>query len=206
MTGSETRPATADRRAALRARLIELATARIAAEGLGALKARSLAAEAGCSVGAIYNVFGDLDDLVLAVNGETFRALGAQVTAAVAKHAEADPAERMIVMSEAYLAYATENPLLWRALFDVNMRVDGDVPEWYLAALDRLLAIIDAPLAEVFPDLPPEEIRVRTRALFSSIHGITLLGLERRISAVGQDRLSDMIRYIITSATRPGAT
>ncbi|TFL18449.1 TetR/AcrR family transcriptional regulator [Jannaschia formosa] len=201
----ETRPATADRRAALRDRLIELATARIAAEGLGALKARTLASEAGCSVGAIYNVFGDLDDLVLTVNGETFRALGAHVLAAVARAAQADPTERMIVMSEAYLDFATRNPLLWRALFDVKMTTEGAVPEWYLAALDRLLAIIDGPLAEVFPHLPKAEIRVRTRALFSSVHGITLLGLERRISAVEQDRLSDMIRYILTSATRPGA-
>lgn len=199
---TETRPATADRRAALRERLVALATARIAAEGLGALKARSLAAEAGCSVGAIYNVFGTLDDLVLAVNGETFRALGGHVLAAVEAEAQADPTERMIVMSEAYLDFASRNPQLWRALFDVQMSTAGDVPDWYLAALDRLLSIIDAPLAEAFPDLPASEVRVRTRALFSSVHGITLLGLERRISAVEEDRLSDMIRFVITAATK----
>jgi AcrR family transcriptional regulator len=203
---SETRPATADRRAALRETLLRLAADRIAAEGLAALKARALAAEAGCSVGTLYNVFGDLDDLVLAVNGETFRALGAHVGAAIARADAADPTERLIVMSEAYLDFASRNPLLWRALFDVEMRSDGPVPDWYRAALDRLLAIIDAPLAEVFPDLSPSEIRVRTRALFSSVHGITLLGLERRISGVERDRLSEMIRFVLTSATKRGVS
>ncbi|GIT91646.1 TetR family transcriptional regulator [Jannaschia pagri] len=196
------RATTTDRRAALRDTLIELATRRIAQDGSAALKARALAAEAGCSVGAIYNVFGDLGDLVLAVNGETFRRLGAHVVEAVAPAENADPTERLIAMSEAYLGFAAENPLLWRALFDVEMSRDTEVPDWYLSALDQLLSIIDAPLVEVFPDLSPSEVRVRTRALFSSVHGITLLGLERRISAVEEDRLPDMIRFIITSTTR----
>ena len=189
--------ATADRRAALREKLIEIATQTIADEGLSALRARDLAAKAGCSVGAIYNVFGDLKDLGLAVNGETFKHLGAHVMAGVAKADGQPPVDRMIAMSEAYLDFATQNTLLWRALFEVEMRNDSDVPEWYMTALDGLLGIIDQPVSEIHPELPPEEVRVRTRALFSAIHGIVLLGVEKRISSVGGDRLSDMIKYLM---------
>ena len=44
------------RREDLRNKLIELGEAIIAEHGLSALKARTLAAEAGCSVGAIYHI------------------------------------------------------------------------------------------------------------------------------------------------------
>ncbi|WP_179378036.1 TetR/AcrR family transcriptional regulator [Jannaschia marina] len=192
---------TADRRATLRETLIKLARARIAAEGTSALKARDLAKAAGCSVGSIYNVFGDMHDLVMAVNGQTFAALGSHVTEAVTAAETGDPTARMVVMAEAYLDYAAQHPLLWRALFDVPITAESDLPEWYLAALDDLLAIIDTPLREVFPDLPDAEIRLRTRALFSAVHGIVLLGIEDRISGVPDDSLSDMIRFILSSAT-----
>lgn len=192
---------TADRRATLRETLIDLARVRIATDGAGALKARDLAQAAGCSVGSIYNVFGDMHDLVMAVNGQTFAALGAHVTAAVDASATTDPTDRMVVMGEAYLEYAAEQQSLWRALFDVPITGDSDLPDWYLTALDELLAIIDAPLREVYPALPDVEIRLRTRALFSAVHGIVLLGVEDRISGVAEDRLSDMIRFILSSAT-----
>ena len=50
------------RREVLRKSLIDIATQRIARDGLSALRARDLAGDAGCAVGAIYNVFGDLND------------------------------------------------------------------------------------------------------------------------------------------------
>ncbi|MEM7490017.1 MAG: TetR/AcrR family transcriptional regulator [Pseudomonadota bacterium] len=194
---------TADRRADLRDRLIDLARARIEAEGPAALKARDLARAADCSVGSIYNVFGDMHDLLVAVNGRTFLALGAHVTEAVTRAEESDPTERMIVMSEAYLDFASAHPRLWRALFDTRITLsDPDVPDWYLSALDDLFAIIDAPLRQVFPDLPADMIRIRTRALFSSVHGIVLLGVEQRASGVGPDHLPEMIRFIISAVTQ----
>ena len=189
---------TADRRAALRATLIDLARETIAESGLRALKARDLAKSAGCSVGAIYNVFGDLNDLAMAVNGETFKALGAHVLQGLEPHAAAAPVDRLIAMSEAYLDFASQNPRLWRALFDISVTRSA-APEWYLQALDNLFAIIDAPIAEVFPDLSQPAVRIRTRALFSSVHGIVLLGIEARISGVGEDDMPEMIRFVLRS-------
>ena len=91
------------RREALRSNLIEIAERTISNDGLRALRARDLAKEAGCAVGAIYNVFDDLTELILAVNLRTFHRLGEDVSAAVATRAEAPPVDRLIVMAKAYL-------------------------------------------------------------------------------------------------------
>ena len=54
------------RREDLRLKLLDLAEATIKQHGLSSLRARDLATAAECSVGAIYNVFNDLDGLVAA--------------------------------------------------------------------------------------------------------------------------------------------
>lgn len=190
--------ATKARKAALRKKLIELAEAQIAAEGLSSLRARGLAKEAGCAVGAIYTHFTDLDALVLEVNGRTFRRLGSSVAASVAAAADQPPRDRLIAMSHAYLHFAAEHAFLWRALFDVEMSADGPVPQWYLDALGGLFSYIAAPLAELFPDMAEHELDLLTRALFSSVHGIVLLGLEKRISGVPLAQIEQMIAQVLS--------
>src|ERR1700712_4959872 len=71
------RESTLARRTSLTGRLVDLAEAMIGSGGLDDLRARALADAAGCSVGAIYIVFPDLDELVLAVNSRTLDAIDA---------------------------------------------------------------------------------------------------------------------------------
>ena len=67
---------TEERREALKEKLTDAAEEIITTKGVAEIKARDLAKMAGCSVGAIYNVYADLNDLIMAVNGRTFRRLG----------------------------------------------------------------------------------------------------------------------------------
>ena len=185
------------RRAELRERLVDIAEAQIRKDGSTSLRARALAEKAGCAVGAIYNVFTDMPGLQLAVNGRTFARLGDRVTKAVSEVGEAPPVERLIVMAKAYLYFAVDDPKLWRALFEVEMTQESEVPEWYMRDLSQLFAIIAGPLAELDPKAPQDVIELRTRALFSSVHGIVMLGLERRISGVPIARMEEMIEFLL---------
>ncbi len=187
-----------ERRARLRETLIDVAEAKIANDGLHSLKARDVAKEAGCALGAIYTHFEDMQALIMAVNGRTFRRLGAFVTHAVEDTSPARPHDHLIVMSHAYLAFAAENTFLWRALFDLEMSTEGRVPDWYLQELAALFAIIAKPLADIYPDKSPAELDLTVRALFSAVHGIVLLGLEKRISAVPMVAIEQMIETLLS--------
>jgi AcrR family transcriptional regulator len=205
MTDAPKKPSKADlRREDLRRRLIDIAEKRIAAEGLPAVKARDLAKAADCAVGAIYNVFPDLNGLIMAVNGRTFQALGKSVAASVAASSPDKPQAELITMSLAYLRFANDNTNLWRALFDLEMSTEMEVPQWYLAELGKLFALIGAPLTRLFPDDPQAEVEMMTRTLFSSVHGIVLLGLQRRISGVPMDKIERMIAVLLSTATSQG--
>ncbi len=184
------------RRAQLREKLIESAETRIDRDGLAELRARDLAKDAGCALGAIYNVFDDLNAIVMAVNGRTFQRLGQTVGDSFDG---SEPAvERLIVMSTAYLNFADEETNLWRALFDLNMADDGPVPDWYREALRGLFAYIAEPVGELFPELDRVELDLMTRALFSSVHGIVTLGLENRISGVPPEQIERMISQVLS--------
>ena len=184
------------RRQELRDKLIVIAERTIAQNGLSALRARDLAKEAGCAVGAIYNVFGDLTDLTLAVNARTFHRLGADVAEALADAPE-DPVEQLIVMAQAYHHFAAQNHQSWRALFDVERAPGEAAPDWYLQEMGRLFRYISDPLAVVFPDRPTDELALLTRALFSSVHGIVLLGLDEASAGVSTENIDRMIALVL---------
>lgn len=186
----------AARKEALRVKLVDLAEAQIAKGGLRSVKARDLAKEAGCALGAIYNAFDDLQALFMAVNGRTFQRLGFAVAQSV-EDVQAGPNERLIIMSEAYLGFAAENTNLWRAMFDLEMSTDDEVPDWYLVALAGLFENISRPLSEIYPDMDAESLDLMTRSLFSSVHGIVLLGLEKRISGVPPEKIKSMISMLL---------
>lgn len=189
---------TAKRRADLREKLIDIGEIEIRENGMASLRARSLAEQAGCAVGAIYNVFEDLTGLILAVNGRTFHRMGSEVSATVTDDS-APAVDRLIAIANGYLHFATANPNLWRALFEVEMSTEADVPDWYIEELGRLFTIISHPLADLYPDADLSDLDLRTRTLFSSVHGIVLLGTERRISAVPLERIEQQIAFLLRS-------
>jgi AcrR family transcriptional regulator len=153
------------RRDDLRRRLIDLAEAQVAQGGAASLKARDLAGLAGCSLGAIYTVFEDIPALIMQVNLRTLARLGVA----------ARQAHGLDALGQAYLRFAGANFYLWRALFDLP---PGPVPDWYQAALDAMFALIDAPIRVLFSDMSVADQTLMVRALFSSVHGIVLLGLQ----------------------------
>ncbi len=186
----------AARRAALRETLIESAEKRIASGGLDAVKARDLAKDAGCAVGAIYNVFEDMHELILEVNARTFKRLGAAVAGELGKASD-DPVERLVVMGQAYHHFATKEYLSWRTLFDVARTTEMPTPDWYLAEIETLFAYIATPLGSLFPESSAEERVLLTRGLFSSVHGIVFLGLDKVNSGVPVEQIDQTISLVL---------
>ena len=195
----------AQRRAQLRDALVAAAERAIEREGLGGLRARALAEEVGCAVGAIYNAVKDLDDLVLLVNAGTLKALEAELVAADrgTERTGADAAiARLVRMALAYLDFAAAHTLRWRALFEHRMPRGRDVPDWYRDQQRRLFGYVEGLLAE----LQAHESRVRrtllARSLFSAVHGVVVLGLEEKLQTILLPVLREQLRFVVTAIGR----
>jgi AcrR family transcriptional regulator len=196
---------TAERKQILKMALIAAAEQAVAVRGLAGLKARSLAAEAGCAVGAIYNVVADLDDLALAVNSRTHAALEEVLTPVAAKvqvEACAGPqqaAGQLIQLAVAYLDFAAANTMRWRALFEHRLPEGKPMPDWYLGEQIRLFGYIEQPLRDLLPSMPPEQLAMLARSLFSAVHGIITLGLEEKLGVVSLEALRAQTTLIVSA-------
>ena len=193
------RPATAVRHQDLQGRLLAAAEAAMAAAGLASLRARTLAEVAGCSVGAIYGIFPDLDALALAVNGRTLEA----IDAAMGRVAPgADPAERLVQLALCYLGYAAANRQRWTALFQHRMPPGQPVPPWYVERQGAAFSHIEPPLAALLPGLPEEERGRLARSLFSAVHGMVALGLDEKLAALPVEGLRGQLRIVVEAVAR----
>jgi AcrR family transcriptional regulator len=187
------------RRRQLREALIDAAEKAVAADGLRGMKARELALQVGCAVGAIYNVFADLDDLVFAVNALTLDQLEKTLTVAGGDGADpqADAIKTLVHLALAYTDYAAANTPRWRALFD--HQPERARPEWYSEHLRRLFDYIDGPLTILKPDASAAERALLARSMFSAIHGLVALGLEEKLQELPLPILREQVVFIVTA-------
>jgi AcrR family transcriptional regulator len=172
-----------------RALMIETARAIISAKGLRSLKVRDVAEAADCSIGSVYNEFGDFDGLILTVNRETVQALSARLAAVPSD----DPVRQLHGYAETYLSYFSEHANLLRSLYEHRMEGDRPFPEDILLMVMRAFALMHDPLVRFMPDADPAEIALQARMMFSAAHGIISLGLEERMVAVPPEQLRQQL-------------
>ena len=191
---------TAERREELRGALIDAAERAIAAGGLEALRARELAEEVGCAVGAIYNVFPNLDALIFEVNARTLRAFEAFLGEAhptPPRSGENSAVAELVHLALVYLEFAVEHRPRWRALFEHRMAAGGKMPEWYLGEQARLFALVEGPLRRLRPDLEGDRLMLFARTMFSGVHGIVSLGLDAKLVALPVAILQEEVRKFV---------
>jgi AcrR family transcriptional regulator len=192
------RPATALRHQDLRADLLAAAEHQIETRGLPHLRARELANQAGCSLGAIYNVFTDLDELIVAVNANTLRAIDRELT----EIKNGDPLQQLTALANAYLTYAERHRLRWEALFIHRMPAEAVVPQWFQDVQNAAFSRIEGPLALLRPDLPQAARSLLGRSIFAAVHGMVALGLDRRVVPMDLPVLRSQIALMVGAIAR----
>jgi AcrR family transcriptional regulator len=192
------------KRLELREGLLAAATRTVAEHGYQALRARDLAAEVGCAVGAIYNVFPDMDALILAVKSRTLDELQADVSEQLGPDETVTRAEgvaRLLALSRIYLEFARRNRLLWRSAFD-HASPNSPALLAYMSRLDAIFANIERPLIALLPAMPLRPRQLLARALFAAVHGVVSLGLDEKLGEMSREELEWQVRVVLGAALR----
>jgi AcrR family transcriptional regulator len=194
------------RRRQLRDALIDAAERTVAERGLRGLKARELADEVGCAVGAIYNVVADLDDLIYAVNARTLAQLEDKLTEAggtvPAKEGLDGALDRLVRLALAYTDFAAAHTARWRAVFDHQPPAGHAIPDWYLADQMRLFGYVEEPLKVLRAHDAPARRALIARSLVSAVHGIVVLGLEEKLQLLPRPVLREQVTLLIAAMGR----
>jgi AcrR family transcriptional regulator len=191
------------RREELKERLREAATERIRQYGLQELRARDVTSDAGCALGALYNAYRDMDELVLAVNAATLRRLGAMLNDPL--NSVADPQERLIALAKHYVHFARDNMNLWSAIFDHRMQGGRPIPDWYNEEQKTLFVSVGEPLRALLPQMDAGALDIRVRTVFAAVHGVVQIGLREKIMGFSAQMVESEVEALIRLMVR-GAT
>ncbi|MEM7406565.1 MAG: TetR/AcrR family transcriptional regulator [Pseudomonadota bacterium] len=187
----------------LRALTLDAASQLVASHGLKGLSARRIAEEIGYSAGSLYVVFANLDDIVVHVNAATLAELHDAI--AHIPVAEPDPAQAMQALAKTYLQFAIANANRWRCIFDHRLPESVDLPDWYLAQVGRMFAVVAEPIARLRPDLDAAGLQRAARALWSAVHGVCILGLDDKLDLSRDIQVDDVLETLVRTVMA-GAT
>ena len=160
-------------------------------EGLGAVTARRVANETGCSVGTLYNIFGHLDGLICEVNLSTFRQMAEEASRTIRDLPEsAGREERLAALARMYLNFARTHRNRWTAVFE--HRPQGPADQRSQNAEQLLFArIISA--AGIDPTGANQAEADSLRMLLAAIHGVVTFAINRTIPPADAERYVTLI-------------
>ena len=185
-----------DDREALKKRYVEEAAKIISAEGLSALTARRLAGNLGVAVGTTYNLFANLDEIVVAVNGKTLDGLAAAIAAEPLPDESVEAA--LIALAGRYLGFVRDNRSLWQAIFETSPPRDDGGPFPNQPRFEALFAVVEGALDPLFPPGKETDRARSARVLWAGLHGISMLALSRRLAPLGVTTAEDLVETLVT--------
>jgi AcrR family transcriptional regulator len=165
-------------------------------EGLRGLTARRVAGKIGCSVGTLYNLFDNLDDLIVQLNGTTLHALYDALAAAPAAK---KPDAALRTLARTYIRFTRDHPNLWNILFEHRLPEGQSLPDWYHGKVKRLLGLVEEALAPLFTPRQEKQRFQAARVLWCGLHGICSLASTGKLGVVTSESVEAMADSLVAN-------
>jgi len=169
----------------------------LAEQGIAGLTTRKVATAIGYTVGSLYLVFQNLDDLILHVNGRTLDELYGALRAAAAECDE--PPTCLAALGYTYIRFASDHGARWRMVFDHRAVHGQALPAWYRDKVMGMFALVEQQLRPLGPQRSAQDSALAARALWSGVHGICVLHLGGSLDTAGINSLRALVDSLITN-------
>jgi AcrR family transcriptional regulator len=172
-------------RAELEAMIVTEGQKQMAETGFARFSAREVAKRIGYSIGTLYNVFGNYDTLILAINGRTM-----QIWARFLKDrldAAAPDADRLAVLVRGYFDFAQGNPHAWSAIYDHRLPLGEVPPDWYGEQRAQLTGLVVMEIAAALAETARHKVPDLALSLVATVHGHCALTISGTFSLLGGD-------------------
>lgn len=175
---------------------LEAAAAIVAESGQAGLSGRKVAGAIGYTVGTLYTLFSNIDDLIAHLNTETMGELVAAMEAA--GQGDSDPEQRLLAIAHAYAGYAQANPQRWRLVFDHRLPPGQPPPDLMQTRRRRILGLVGQSLKPLLDD--GTDLATAGAAIWSAVHGVCYLALTGKLELVpGERGIEQLIEHLIHS-------
>ncbi|MES9833635.1 MAG: TetR/AcrR family transcriptional regulator [Candidatus Thiodiazotropha sp. DIVDIV] len=168
----------------------------IETQGYEGLSARKVASAIGYTVGSLYFVFKNLDELVQRVNGRTLDQLYMKLSESLTECRH--PQDCLYTLGLTYLDYASNHAHRWRMVFEHQPQTEGLLMEIHEDKVDRVYELVERQIAALtMNSMPQGEIALAARAIWSGIHGIAILRTTYQLQSEVQDSVAPLVKHLI---------
>jgi len=158
-------------------RIVEVAREMIEAEGVDNLSLNKLAAALGVKAPSLYRHFASKNDLLRAVNLQTWKRLVDKLLVGI-DEARNTPQARVLAMAQAYRAFAHANPMTYAlATSSILPEIRPDPGE-----MERLALLLQDVMAELVGE---DRSLVALRGVWALTHGFAILELNGQFQRGG---------------------
>lgn len=149
--------------------------------GFARFSAREVAKRIGYSVGTLYNVFGTLDLLLIAINTRTFQLWADYVRQRIDRNAD----NRIQNLVEAYFDFAKANFNSWSAIYDHHLPPDLMLSDEHNLLRGELTQIIVTEVSAILPPGAQSDAPRLARSLVALVHGHCVFELNGSFALMG---------------------
>lgn len=167
----------------------------VSKHGLRALSTRKIATRIGYSPGTLYQLFDDLDDLILHLSAETLDGLIEQCRDVdFAQGPEAALEE----LARRYIGYVNRNRGLWNAIFEHSLPEGRAAPEWFRERTRKLLSLAEKAIAPLFGAGEEKACWHEAQVLWAGLYGIGSLSTARKLPP--EEHPETMVRSLVRNS------
>lgn len=153
--------------------LISVGRRMVREKGTDALTVRKLSEASGCSVGAIYNQFSNMDNFIVIQNYMTLEELGNLLEKV---KPGTSPFADMNNFLQVFVDYVTENRNLWYLLYTFHLRHgDRTYSYFYLRKVVKIIGCINSLLQRILPQMERPERILSSQVLWLNLFALSSL-------------------------------
>jgi AcrR family transcriptional regulator len=153
----------------------------LVAEGFQKITTRKIATQIEYSVGTLYNIFQNLDDIYIHLNGRTLDSLIQTLEEAMKEK----NCSQLRSIAYAYVKFSINHFNAWSLLCEYRFSESVNVPKWYEEKIAHLYCIVEKALTNVLNIDNSQHLKKYITVLWAGIHGICALSSKGKFIRTG---------------------
>lgn len=166
-------------------------------DGLSALSGRKVTGRIGYTIGTLYQLFNDMDDLVERVNAGTLAAL---YTHCSQELDTLDVAHQLKTLALRFIEFVQTHQNEWDAVMSYRYKDDHVMSDFYALEIQRLFGLMEQATSQFYPDGAHEEQAADMALLWSSLTGIWgIASSERELGGPLEHMIERLVNMYISA-------
>jgi AcrR family transcriptional regulator len=167
----------------------------VADSGAASLSMREVARRIGYTVGALYMVFENLDDLIVQVNERTVIELREALERIRGRANQ--PAQNLRLLVAAYFGFALLHTARWRLVFEHRLPEGQKAPATYAGHTAAIFELVSRQLHEAGAGRDGASCEELATALWSGAHGICMLAVSGKLQIATQASVQRVLDVLL---------